>query len=166
MAINSVKTLKMKEVNLVVLGFFVPMFLVFVVLFWFDQSQEFFFSHFSFGFTTNIHSVLQNLEFTVKIVTLGLILLISAYLVIYRRMSKVNRFRKTFQAVFIFLIFSIITLLFISHHEVKHWSIIVIPVSMFVAFLFNEFVKSWMAEIVHLVMLIVILFFQVQIFLN
>ena len=166
LGINTVKRIKLKEFVLVVLGSLTPAFLAFTVLFWFDKANDFFLNHYQFALIKDVPGLMEETAFTVKIVTLGLLILLGGMLILVRRMQKVNRFRKTFQVVFAFLLFACISLFFVPDPEIKHWSILVIPFSLYVAFLFNEFSKRWISEVIHFVMLFVILFFQIHRFLN
>lgn len=153
---------KFGEWLVIIIGAIVPYFLSAVYFFWFDRLPEFFNNitfrkvmNEEFGFITNVQIIL--------ISSLVFIALIWSLLKIQQNYFKaLVQIRNYFAVLLLFSLLGFTSVFLQSNIRVENFIWLVIPVATALSYSLPMIKKWWMAEIFHLILFLLIIYFQFE----
>ena len=153
---------KLGEWLVIIIGAIVPYFLSAVYFFWFDRLPEFFNNitfrkvmNEEFGFITNVQIIL--------ISSLVFIALIWSFLKIQQNYFKaLVQIRNYFAVLLLFSLLGFTSVFLQSNIRVENFIWLVIPIATALSYSLPMIKKWWMAEIFHLILFLLIIYFQFE----
>lgn len=159
--LNSLRAFKFREGLMLLAGATVPYILLGVYCFWSDQLGHFigmqFIDNFAF---LNFHKYSGN-EFYFKLAFVDLFLLVAIFSSSLYAFKKIMEVQKKINILYWGLFISGFTLFFQADIQLDHFLIVAVPLGMMISINFESLSNQW-AEAVHLLILIVVFFFQYQ----
>jgi len=170
-ALSFLRPFNWREWFIAVIGFAVPFLLILCWAFLTDRFENVVSQHFQFIETNYPPQMDKNesrLALSIPVAVWGLLLLNSLYIIQRDYLKRIVQIRK-FLVLNIWLLFILIisvgAVWLIPGYElfrVQHFLIIILPLSVLIAYSFDTIRRKLMAEVIHLFLLLLILFFQYQ----
>ena len=163
-SLGILRSFRLKERLILLIGFLAPYFLLSVYYFWFDRLGEFWQVHFLnnvsfFSFEWNM-----TLETIAKLSFFFLSTLVCIFSYRLYRLKKDIQVQKNLDILFWGLFFGGISFLFQANVSIDHLLLLAPSLAIFISFNFLELPRSW-AETIHLLLVIGALFWQYKILL-
>lgn len=151
---------RFRDILILLLGFVLPFFLLGVYLFWYDKLPLFF---------TNFYSNFGWISFTpqtsnttyIKLAVMGVLVLTSVFLSGILFAQKTLSVQKFFTILYVLMLISGLTIFVVPHLGLDHLLVVVLPLSIFIAFLFQR-LPSGIAEALHFALVAVTLVLQFE----
>ncbi len=159
--LNSLRAFNFKEWLMLLSGGIVPYILMGTYIFWIDQFDAFFNLQFvqSFAFLDFQAQPVPDVYFKITFVDLFLLVAVFSYsLYVFKKVMQVQ---KKIGILYWALFWSGTTLLFQADIQLDHMLIMAIPLGIMISLNFQAITNRW-AEALHLLIWVVILFFQYQ----
>ncbi len=149
---------RFRDILILFLGFILPFFLLGVYLFWYDKLPLFF-THFhsNFGWLSFMPYT-GNITY-IKLAVMGLLIVAGVLANGIISTQKTLSVQKSFTVLYVLMLISGLTIFEVPHLGLDHLLVVVLPLSIFIAFLFQR-LPSGIAEALHLTLLAVALILQ------
>lgn len=159
--LNVMRAFNLQERIMLLVGAFIPYFLLGVAVFWFDQWEVFWQQHFidNIGFL-DFEYMGDNVEY-IKIIFIDLFLLVAIFSYGLYNFKKNIQVQKKFTILYWSLLLVVFTLFFQSGIQKDHLLIFAIPLGIMISVNFTSMSRRW-AEVLHLFILVIVFIFQYQ----
>ncbi len=159
-ALNTMRVFNWRETATSLIGVLVPYVLISTYYFFNGQLDYFISTHF-LSITTAITVVKVDLvEVFVKSATVLTIVGLASYFFQSQFFKSVVKIRKLLTILVHLMSISVLVFLFIEELTLAPISLLIIPLSIFLAYSFFEIQKNYLAEGIHILLLMVMLFYQ------
>ncbi|MBK7871232.1 MAG: hypothetical protein IPJ74_11430 [Saprospiraceae bacterium] len=162
--VNVLRAFNIKEWLMVLIGFLVPYVIIGTYTFWIGQFDTLINLQFNRQYALLDFKTYEGYEVYFKIAFYDLFLLIAIFSYSLYVFKKVMQVQKKINVLYWGLFLSGFTLFFQSDIQLDHLLILAVPLGMMISLNFQSIANRW-AETFHLLILIIILFFQYQNFL-
>ncbi len=152
--------IRFRDILILLLGFILPYFLFGVYLFWYDKLPLFFTNFYNnFGWLGFIPQTSATTY--IKLSIMGLFILTGIFVSGSFFSQKALSVQKSFNILYWLLLVSGLTIFVVLHIGLDHLLVVVLPLSIFIAFLFQRFSKG-IAEAVHFAFVAIALILQFE----
>jgi len=158
---NSLRAFRLREWLMLIAGSTVPYILLGVYFFWSDQLDRFIATQFYENFAFLDFQKYTGNEFYFKLAFVDLFLLVAIFSSNLYVFKKIMEVQKKISILYWGLFISGFTLFFQADIQLDHFLIVAVPLGMMISINFEAMNKQW-AEALHLLILLVIFFFQFQ----
>lgn len=158
---NSLRAFRLREWLMLIAGAVVPYILLGVYFFWFDQLNRFIATQFYDNFAFLDFQKYTGNEFYFKLAFVDLFLLVAIFSSNLYVFKKIMEVQKKISVLYLALFISGFTLFFQADIQLDHFLIVAVPLGMMISINFEAMNKQW-AEALHLLILLLIFFFQFQ----
>ncbi len=159
MGLNTLRAYNLKEWLMLLTGSIIPYLLAGVIFFWNDHLNVFIQTQFVNNFAFLNFKAYNDPTVYFKIVFVDLFLLVAVFSYSFYVFKKAMQVQKKIGVLYWALLFGGITLLFQGNVQLDHLLVLAIPLGFMISLNFQAIANRW-AEALHLIILMIILFFQ------
>lgn len=158
----TIRPVRLNEYFILLVGVFIPYFLAGVYYFWYDSLAELFENSLIYGVYKQEFRLTPDYSFWMISSLMFLIVGWSVHIIQLNYFKTVVQIRNYFVVLFWFTVLGFLTVFF--HPEIKSENFLwmAIPAATAVSYAIPEIRRQWVAEIVHLTLLLLVIFFQYQ----
>lgn len=155
------RSLKLSELLMLTSGIFIPVFLLGTYYYW-NGELHLIWDYFQFDKGILALFLNLNLNAILYLVAIGVIVIYCIVRYNTFTMKSAIQVQKKVDIVYWFMLFSLLIMFFVNGITFTHLVILAIPFSMFIGLSFEKMKNSMIAEMIHVIILIAILFTQFQ----